>query len=85
MVNLKMVELYSVLLILCTSLIIFGMYQMQAMLASVISREEMFTAQLVLQGIQISAVGLVLSTLIMFLFFRQLKKKYAAKGISITA
>jgi len=85
MVNLKMVELYSILLIMCTSLIIFGMYQMQAMLATVVSKEEMFTAQLVLQGVQISAVGLILSALIMFLFFRQLKKKYLAKGISITA
>jgi len=79
MTNIKMVELYSVLLILCTSLIVFGIFQMQSAMAAVLNETEIFTTQMILRGVQISAVGLVLSALILFLFFRTLKKRLPVK------
>ncbi len=79
MVNLKLVEVYAVLLMLCTALVVFGVYQMQAALKAVLDEASSSYLQMVLQGVQIAAVALIGCTLIMVLFFRHLRKKYSGK------
>ena len=75
MVNLKLVEAYAVLLILCTALIIFGIFQMQLALSAVVSQVELSPFQAILHGILVSALGLVLCTSILVLFFRRMRKR----------
>jgi len=75
MVNLKMVELYAVMLILCTAVLFFGLFQMQANINAVMGGQEFSSLQFVLQGIQIAAIGLVIGTFIIFIFLRRIRKK----------
>jgi len=70
----KLVEVYSVLLVLCTVVLVFGLFMMNAFLNSVLTKTELSPIQTILQGIQVAAVGLLLSTAILFVFFRRIKK-----------
>ncbi len=77
----KLIEAYAVLLVLCTSLMVFGMFQMQAAVSMVMSQTTISPIQMILQGVQVSAIGLVLSAFIMVLFLRRLRaKRGAAEG-----
>lgn len=79
MVNLKLVEVYAVLLVLCTALIVFGLFLMQSNIASALGPGQSSYFQTVLHGIQVSAAGLIACTVLMVLFFWHLKKKYAGE------
>jgi len=79
MVNLKLAELYSILLVICTSLIIFGIFQMQVALEAVINGTKISFIEVISQGIQVAAIGLIISTGILVLFFRKLKKTIELK------
>jgi len=76
MVNQKLVELYAVMLILCTAVLFFSLFQMQANINAVMGRQEFSTLQFALQGIQIAAIGLVIGTFIIFIFLRRIHKKH---------
>ena len=76
MVNQKLVELYTVMLILCAAVLFFGLFQMQASLNAVMSGQEFSSFQFALQGIQIAAIGLVIGTFIIFIFLRRIRKKH---------
>jgi len=77
--NLKLVELYTVLLVLCVGLLLFGLYQMQITINSAMGLVDVTPLQAILQGLQVSAAGIVLSASIMVLFFKKLKKRHLAK------
>ena len=72
-----MVELYAVLLILCTAVMFFGLFQMQYALSAVMNQAEVSPLQSILYGIQIAAIGLVVTTFIIFVFFKKLHKSHA--------
>jgi len=75
MMNFKFVEVYAVLLVLCTALILFGLFQMQAVLANVLGQAEVSPLDAIMQGVQAAAVGLVLSVVMLLLFFRWMQKR----------
>ena len=72
----KMVELYAVLLILCTAVMFFGLFQMQSGLSAVMNRAVVSPLHSILYGVQISALGLVITTFIIFVFFKKLHKSH---------
>lgn len=72
----KMVELYAVLLILCTAVMFFGLFQMQSGLSAVMNHAEVSPLQSILYGVEVAAFGLVVTTLIIFVFFRKLHKSH---------
>lgn len=76
MINPKLVELYAVLLILCTAVMFFGLFQMQSRLSAMMSYAPVSPLQSILYGIQAAAFGLVATTLIIFVFFRKLHKSH---------
>ncbi len=76
MENIKPFELYAVLLILCAAVLFFGLFQMQASLNAVMNKQAFSSFQFALKGVQISAIGLLLTTFILFVFFRRLRKKH---------
>ena len=84
MANPKLVELYAALLVVCTALIIFGIFQVQATLSAVVSETELSPLQTILQGIQIAEVGLILSDAMLLLFFRRVRKRQKAKARGVT-
>lgn len=71
----KLIEAYAVLLVLCTSLMVFGMFQMQAAVSMVMGQTTVSLIQMILQGVQVSAIGLVLSAFIIVLFLRRVRAK----------
>ena len=77
MIGPKMVELYAVLLILCTAVMFFGLFQMQSGLSAVMNHAGVSPLQSILYGVQIAALGLVVTTLIIFVFFRKLHKSHS--------
>ena len=77
MISSKMVELYAVLLILCTAVMFFGLFQMQYALSAVMNQAEVSPLQSILYGVQIAAIGLVVTTFIIFVFFKKLHKSHA--------
>ena len=76
MVNQKLVELYAVMLILCAAVLFFGLFQMQANINAVMSGQEFSSFQLALQGIQISTIGLVFGTIIIFVLLKRVRTKH---------
>ena len=71
----KLIEAYAVLLVLCTSLMVFGMFQMQTAVSMALGQTTVSPIQMILQGVQVSAIGLVLSAFIIVLFLRRLRAK----------
>ena len=78
MKNIKSIELYTVMLILCAAVLFFSLFQMQSGLNAVMNQEEFSSFQFALQGVQVAAIGLVFGTVIVFIFFRRLHKKHGA-------
>lgn len=71
----KLIEAYAVLLVLCTGLMVFGMFQMQTAVSMVMGQTTVSPIQMILQGVQVSAIGLVLSAFIIVLFLRRVRTK----------
>ncbi|MFA4855490.1 MAG: hypothetical protein WC634_02805 [archaeon] len=77
MMSPKIVELYAVLLILCTAVMFFGLFQMQSGLSAVMNHALVSPLQSILYGVQIAALCLVVTTFIIFVFFKKLYKSHS--------
>lgn len=76
MINHKMAELYAILLLLCTAVMFFGLFQMQSALSTAMGRPGVSALQSALYGVQVAALGLVITTFIIFAFFKKLHKRH---------
>ena len=76
----KLIEIYAVLLVLCTALLIFGITQMQFFLSGILSERDFLASQNFMTSIQVSALGLILCALILVLFLRRFRKKARKKS-----
>ena len=76
MKKIKLVELYTVMIILCAAVLFFGLFQMQSGLNAVLNQEEFSSFQFALQGVQIASIGLIIGTVVVFIFFKRLNKKH---------
>jgi len=78
MLKFKSAELYAVLLVLCTALVVFGMFQMKAFVSATMAGLDIYPLEMILSGVQVSALGLVLSAGILLVFLKRLRKAKAS-------
>ncbi len=68
--ELRMFQAYSVLLVLCSALVIFGIFQLKTTMAGMLGTTQASFPQPILQGVLIAALAIILVTLMLTLFFR---------------
>ena len=68
--ELRMFQAYSVLLVLCTAVVIFGIFQLKTTMAAMLGGTRPSFPQPVLLGVLIAGLAIILLALVLTLFFR---------------